>query len=146
MISLPKRKTARAIIVQDGKVLLFLRRRKSRKTGRIVEYYSIPGGGIDPGETAAQAAIRELKEEMSVDIQLECQVSKHVSKWFDHTVFEASIVKGTPQLHYGSEEAQRMHEHNHYEVVWVPVSKLNETNLRYYAPFLPAIQHIALQK
>lgn len=146
MISLPKRKTARAIIVEDGKVLLFLRRRKSRKTGRLVTYYSIPGGGIDEGETARQAAIRELKEEMSVDIELDREVFKDVSRWFDHTAFEAHIVKGTPKLHYGSEEAQRMHQHNHYEVVWVPVSELDEINLRYYAPFLPAIQHIARQK
>lgn len=143
MTLLPKRRTARVIIVENGKVLLFRRRRLSRKTRQMIEYYSIPGGGIDRGESPQQAAVRELKEEMSVDVVLERQVARHVSSWFDHTVFEGRVVSGIPRLHYGSEEAIRMNEHNIYEVAWVSVDTLTEEDLRYYAPFLPAIRQIA---
>ncbi len=31
--------------------------------------WELPGGKIDPGETAAQAAVREVREELDIDIR-----------------------------------------------------------------------------
>ena len=50
-----------ALIVKDGKVLMV----KMCAFGR--EFYALPGGGIEQGETPEAAAIRELKEECNVD-------------------------------------------------------------------------------
>lgn len=47
---------------QDGHVLLAERRRDQIAGG----YWELPGGKIEPGETARQAAIRELAEETGV--------------------------------------------------------------------------------
>ena len=49
------------IDVQDGKVLMSLSRGK--------DTWYIPGGKREPGETDEQALIREVKEELNVDIR-----------------------------------------------------------------------------
>ncbi|HWZ66175.1 MAG TPA: NUDIX domain-containing protein [Patescibacteria group bacterium] len=51
---------ASGIILKDRKVLV------GRSTGK--EYFIHPGGKIEPGETAKQAVIRELKEEFQIDV------------------------------------------------------------------------------
>lgn len=57
---------AEAIVVDpDGRVLLG-RRAKAPMQGR----WEIPGGFVDRGEHSAEAAVRELREEMGIDIVL----------------------------------------------------------------------------
>lgn len=48
------------IIIQDRK-LLFTR-------AKDMEFFIDPGGKIEPGETAKQALVRELKEELDIDV------------------------------------------------------------------------------
>ena len=50
-----------ALVVRDKKILLV----KMRAGGRA--FYTLPGGGIEPGETPEEAAIRELSEECCVE-------------------------------------------------------------------------------
>jgi 8-oxo-dGTP pyrophosphatase MutT (NUDIX family) len=138
-----RRKSARAIIISDGKLLAFLRKRYSRKTGEWIEYYSIPGGGIDKNESPEQAAERELYEEMGVRVRLGRLVAHQVSKHFEHYVFTAEIVDGEPDLVSDSEEAKLMNEHNQFIVQWVPVDELTKENLRYYCGYLELIQQLA---
>ena len=55
------RATSRLIVVDDdGRVLLMLT--KAPDTSGVARWIT-PGGGVDPGETQAEAAIRELREE-----------------------------------------------------------------------------------
>lgn len=141
----PRKKyvTARAIIIEDGKVLLFYRKRRDRD-GNWIEYYSIPGGEIDKGETPEKAVIRELREEMGVGIENLGLVARSRDHWFEHNVFSARIVEGKPHFVADSEEALRYsNDSNIYEVVWVPVGQLTEDNLKFYKPFLPHIQALA---
>lgn len=51
------RVSAKAIIIKDHKILLV----REKET-----WWGLPGGGIDYGETAAQALVRELGEELGV--------------------------------------------------------------------------------
>lgn len=51
---------AAGIIIRDRKVLV------ERSVGK--EYFIHPGGKIEPGETAKQAVIRELKEEFRINV------------------------------------------------------------------------------
>lgn len=131
---------SRVFIVEEGKVLTFFRRRKHRKTGEILEYYSFPGGEINPGETPEQAAVRETKEEMGVDIALGPKIAIQELDGFVNHGFSATITRGKPHLMPDSEEVFFSNENNVYEVRWVPVSELTPDNLLYYAKFLPLIQ------
>lgn len=56
-------------IIQDGKVLLTRR--------RDFEVWCLPGGEVDSGETLAQAAIREAREEVGLEVHLEQLVGVH---------------------------------------------------------------------
>lgn len=49
------RRTGRAIVIKDAHILLMYTNR--------YEDYSLPGGGVDEGETLEQGLIRELSEE-----------------------------------------------------------------------------------
>lgn len=46
-----------AALVKDGAILMV----RHRHAGR--EYWTLPGGGVEPGESPARAAVREVWEE-----------------------------------------------------------------------------------
>lgn len=56
-----KRSRSVAIVVRDGKILM----ERVFYFGR--EFFTVPGGGIEEGETPEQAVLRELKEECGLD-------------------------------------------------------------------------------
>jgi ADP-ribose pyrophosphatase YjhB (NUDIX family) len=56
-------------IIQDGKVLLTKR--------RDFEVWCLPGGEVDNGETLAEAARREAREEVGLEVHLERLVGIH---------------------------------------------------------------------
>lgn len=80
----------------DGKRGIILIERKYPPYG-----WAIPGGFVDYGETLEQAAVREAKEETSLDVQLEHQLhtysdpNRDPRKHTISTVFIASA-RGTP--------------------------------------------------
>jgi 8-oxo-dGTP diphosphatase len=57
-----------ALIDRDGRVLL-ARRPEGKKMAGLWEF---PGGKLDPGETPEAALIRELKEELGIDVATAC--------------------------------------------------------------------------
>ena len=138
------RKSARALIIRDGALLVFRRRRYDSKKDVWHEYYSIPGGGVDKGESPEQAVVRELKEEMGVDIRRGAFLAHYVSRFYEHYVYAAEIVRGEPHFMADSEEALHyVTEHNQYEVAWVPVEDLTADNLKYYGEYLDIIQRLS---
>lgn len=52
---------AAAIIIEDGKVLA-----AQRGSGELAGGWEFPGGKLEPGETAADACQREIREELGV--------------------------------------------------------------------------------
>ncbi|MFC1728144.1 NUDIX hydrolase [Nanoarchaeota archaeon] len=59
------RLTSAVLVVQDGKYLLAERNKENYKG-----YWIIPGGGVKFGETVQEAAIREIKEETNLDVEI----------------------------------------------------------------------------
>ncbi len=58
---------AAALIDGDGRVLV-----QQRATGALAGLWEFPGGKIEPGETPAGALIRELDEELGIDVEAAC--------------------------------------------------------------------------
>jgi 8-oxo-dGTP pyrophosphatase MutT (NUDIX family) len=79
---------ARVVIVEDGSLALIRRVRPDRT------YYLFPGGGVEPGETPEQAAIREAHEELGVDVELAELMHTETFNGTRFHFFRARIVGG----------------------------------------------------
>ena len=121
-----KRVSSRAIIELDNKLVVLFRRRKIN--GNVIEYYSLPGGGLEEGETLEESVIREVKDELSVDVKVLGYVgSSEDDKSIQH-YFHAEIINGTPKL--GGEELERLSDENYYEVAYLDLDNLDDYNIR----------------
>jgi 8-oxo-dGTP diphosphatase len=107
------------VVSSSGNVALIERRKPGRR------YWAVPGGGIEPGETPAEAAVREVREELGLDVTLE--------NWRDQRgpqVFFLALVETQPQLLLGGPERVRNRPDNFYDPVWVPLSVATSLWLR----------------
>lgn len=59
-------KVVAAIIHEDHKILI-----AKRNYGEFNGLFEFPGGKVEPGETGEEAIVREIQEEMHVDIAVE---------------------------------------------------------------------------
>ncbi|MGB1287950.1 MAG: NUDIX domain-containing protein, partial [Aggregatilineales bacterium] len=112
---------AAVIINDDGEVLL-----QQRSDNGL---WGNPGGGIDPGETPAQAAIREAYEETGLEIEIERIVGiyggQNMIFTYPHgdevavnsVTFQCKILSGTPHAH----------DDESLQVAWFKPDNLPET-------------------
>jgi mutator protein MutT len=76
------KKATTAVILHQGLILIGKRRRDG--------FWELPGGKIDPGESAATCICREVKEELNMEIRI------------DHTLTPISgVFRKTPMIVYG---------------------------------------------
>jgi ADP-ribose pyrophosphatase YjhB (NUDIX family) len=92
--------------------------------------WALPGGGMDPGESIAQAAVRETKEETGMEIEVVGVVGlytnpNHVIAYDDGEVRQQCSVCFTTRL-LGGELATSSETS---EVGFVPLEKLDELNI-----------------
>ena len=107
-----------AVIFKDGKVFATQRGYGDYKDG-----WEFPGGKVEPGETAQQALVREIKEELDTDIAVGDYLT---TIEYDYPTFHLSmqcfwcrIVDGTPVLK--EHEAARWLDVDHIDSVeWLP--------------------------
>ena len=118
------RKAVRIIMIRDNQLLVMNR----NKFGH--QYYALVGGGIDVGETAEQALVREVKEETSLNL----------SRFRPVFIEEAGVPFGTQYVYIcdypggeaalpdDSPEAQiNKLGSNLYKVEWLPLDKLKDS-------------------
>ena len=120
-----RRVVARAITFIDDNILLIERFKKM--DGVLLHYYTIPGGGVEEGETYQEAAIREMKEETSCDIKIIKELMKKDYPNGRCYWFYGKYLSGTPVL--GGEEKERNNPDDSYKVVLIPFNKLDEINI-----------------
>jgi 8-oxo-dGTP diphosphatase len=109
----------RAIIVEADNVALIERRRAER------HYLVFPGGKVEPGETARQALIREVREELGVEVEVGREVAEVVFPDRLHRFFLATIAGGRFGSGQGPEVTGRLApERGTYRPLWLPVADL----------------------
>lgn len=61
-----RRVGVRAIIYKDGKILAV--KHKSKDGGQPNDWWAVPGGGLDPGESLEDGLKREIQEELGIAV------------------------------------------------------------------------------
>lgn len=117
------RASARAIILQNNKILLIHRIKNDN------EYYVIPGGGIEPNETPESTIIREIKEELSLDVTIDRKIGDFMNNGnplicFLITSFSGEISVGGPE-----KEIMQEDQTNKYIPEWIDVHDIDSINL-----------------
>jgi len=83
---------------EDGKVLFVLEKKKKN-----FDKLNLPGGHLEFGESITDGAVREAKEEVSVDVELTglvgvyTGVKREKNLQYFHYVFSANVLSGTPE-------------------------------------------------
>lgn len=95
------------------------------------EYFVIPGGTIESGETPLEAALREIKEEIDLvflENQLRTAFSFNNQGTEEYYFYTNLTTADTPLIH--GEEAKRSNSHNIYQPEWVSLQDIDSHNLR----------------
>ncbi len=120
---------ASGICIHDNKILLIHRINLEKWKGE-QEYYVIPGGGVENGESVEDAVIREMKEETDVDVTLgelfyELEDTNQKGGLEKYYCYLCNYVSGEAQLREDSEETQEMKEGVHfYKPMWLELSEI----------------------
>jgi len=115
---------AQCLVIRDSKILMM----KNSLDGD--EWYCTPGGGIEPGETPDQAALRELQEECNVA----GVIIKKTSEWqcpYDEDklyTYQVDIGDQTPSLGY---DPELIDNPILVDVRWMALNKLTEVDRAY---------------
>lgn len=110
---------ARVIIIRGESIAMIARRRGDRR------YYVFPGGGVEPGETIAAAAVREAAEELGLVVALGRRVVELRHGDVLLHFFLATPLGGTLGTGRGPEfTARAAAEHGTYRAVWLPLDDL----------------------
>ncbi|MEI7463331.1 MAG: NUDIX domain-containing protein [Candidatus Taylorbacteria bacterium] len=128
-MSTKKRHRATAIIYKDEKFLIF------RRVKPNAEYFVFPGGGMNDGETIEQALLREVNEELSLnvlkydylftisDLRINNSAINYSEEDQDHHYFLVTDFCGVPEL--GGPEKESVDENNKYFIEWHTFNQLN---------------------
>lgn len=129
----PPRQAVRALLVHEGQVLLA---RSFDRHDLARSWWELPGGGIEAGETAVEALVRELREETGyVDVEVGQQRWHWTTEWVfsDREVLQHDRVH-VARLRSPRRVAPTPLEHEGLAGVhWVPVGLVGELR----APVVP---------
>ncbi len=116
--SRPLADRAGIILIKDGAVLLMHRIKHGH------EFYCIPGGHIDPGETPEHAALRELKEETTLDVQGPLELFMQLTNHGRTEYYFLAPAGFSGMVELDGEEKERNQPDNSYELRWISVFHL----------------------
>ena len=101
---------------EEGKILIVQRNLKKSQGG----LWEFPGGKIEPNETKEEAIIREIKEEMDIDIEAKKFIGQKVFNYPDKDInliaIECKQIKGDIKLN------------EHEDFKWVNKNELKNFN------------------
>lgn len=116
------RTRAGIILIENDKVALIERHRAG------LDYFVFPGGGVDEGETPEQAAVREAKEELGVDVSLKQKIAILHFGLSTQVYFLAERVGGEFGTGVGEEFTDSNPddpEEGIYIPIWMPINEMS---------------------
>lgn len=125
-------KTARAIIKVPGKESIFSIKRMKQINGESLTYYAFPGGHVEENESFEDAVIREIKEEIGIEIKIEKEALHLYNKDLDRDekFFICSYLSGIVGTGNGPEFTNiDFKKYGSFEVVEIKINKTAEYNI-----------------
>lgn len=117
---------ATAIIIKDGLILLIHRFRNGN------EFYVLPGGGVEKGETIEEAVIREVKEETNFEARIDKKLWEYLNDYNGdkkmHYFYLITDFSG--ELKLGGEEAIENCKENNYILEWHNLTELSNLPIK----------------
>jgi 8-oxo-dGTP pyrophosphatase MutT (NUDIX family) len=112
----PNRDRVAVLIIDQDKLLLFYRFKEGRT------YYALPGGHVETGEALEETAVREIKEELNLDIDLDRKLWEITNGGRQEHYFLAATFSGEIKL--GFPELGKLSPQNVYRPEWIPLNQL----------------------
>ena len=109
----PDRPAAFAVVEREGLIALVRVERRGR--GLVLD---LPGGGIDEGETAAEAAVRECGEEAGLVVALDAEPFVYADHFFLHNDGEIRNTRGAFFVGRVLAEDAALKIEDDHELVW----------------------------
>ncbi|MFC1682112.1 NUDIX domain-containing protein [Nanoarchaeota archaeon] len=113
-----------AILIEDGKVLCIDTKYEDG------EYFLFPGGGLEPGETMAEGAIREMFEETGLIVEVKKLV--YVNDWIKDKETDTRVLnmfflvkKVGGDIVHGEKDNGKIKE-----IKWVDINELKNLDFR----------------
>lgn len=120
---------ASGICIRDNTILLIHRINLELEKEK-QEYYVIPGGGVEEGETVEGAVVREMKEETSLDVTVgelfyELEDYDGQGAFLKYYAYMCESPHGEVKLEGSSvEEVEMKGGLQFFDPVWVPFSEI----------------------
>ncbi|WPU91531.1 (deoxy)nucleoside triphosphate pyrophosphohydrolase [Mucilaginibacter sabulilitoris] len=123
---------AAAVIFKEGQLLIARRAAHKSQAG----FWEFPGGKIEVGETPEACLLRELKEELAIEVKVNHFLMESI-----HHYDQISIVLKAYHCSYLNGDIQL---HDHDLVEWISLSEFDQFNFapadRPFLPYLISIQ------
>lgn len=126
-------KTGRAVIIDDNNDVIFIKRTKFNEDMSIKNiYYTFPGGHLEGEETFEEATVREVYEELGVNILLDKEFIHLFNEELkrDEVFYISHIVSGKIGTGNGPEfQVVDYLKYGKYEIVKINKSELTNYNI-----------------
>ena len=144
-----ERTSVRVVLLDvDDRLLLF--RTLDPTMPEIGEWWELPGGGIEPGESYAETAVREICEETGFEVTLaslpdlprwnrdSTYVRRHVRTWQHEVVVVARVAGSAPAPAREGRTPEELDEYVGHRW-WTPAEVAEAQGTRFFPGRLPAL-------